>query len=286
MATKKKTPSRAGGRPPRTVNITPEMAQEWLEKNVHNRPINDHRIRRYAEDMKTGNWQVTGDAIRFSKSGMLLDGQHRLWACVEADTAFPSVVYTGLPEETQLLMDQGMPRSKGSQLTILGYKRGATLASAAINIWRMERGRTMVFARASSPSNSEVLTVIENNPDLLDRIEEFFSIKASSGMKIQQGSTIAMYMYMHRFSPSKAEEFLKAYLTGVNLGHGDPAWALRERVLQYKNKGWKILHTDFLTWAAYAWKAHLQGRKLQRISPKNELPEFPGSPAWDSMAEE
>lgn len=285
MASSKKTPSRSGARPPRTITVTPEMATDWLERNENNRILNHHRVRRYAEDMASGNWEVTGDAIRFSKSGKLLDGQHRLWACVEANTAFQTVVYTGLPEDTQILMDQGMARSKGSQLTLRGYKYGATLASAAITVWRMEQGRTMVFARASSPSNSELLATLEQHPDIVDRLSEIMSIKVSPGLRIQQGSLIAMYVYMARHDKSRALAFLEGYLTGINLPPGSPALALRERVFQYKHKGWKILHTDFLTWCAYAWKAYLKNRSLQRLAPKNNLPEFPGSPPWDSMKE-
>ena len=286
MPSKKKTPSRSGARPPRTITVTPEMATDWLERNENNRIINYHRIRRYAKDMVAGNWKVTGDAIRFSKSGKLLDGQHRLWACVESECSFDTVVYTGLPEDSQILMDQGMARSKGSQLTLRGYKNGATLSSAAITLWRMERGRTMVFARASSPSNSEMLSTIEDNPDLVERLAEYMAIKPTPGLKIQQGAFVAMYTYMARYDKSRARAFMDGYLSGVNLPPGSPALALRERVFQYKQKGWKILHTDFLTWAAYAWKAYLQNRTLTRIAPKQMLPEFPGSPAWDAMAAE
>ena len=286
MASNKKTPSRSGARPPRTITVTPEIAKQWLERNENNRILNTHRVQRYAEDMANGSWQVTGDAIRFSKSGKLLDGQHRLWACVKSNSNFDTVVYTGLPEDSQMLMDQGMARSKGSQLTLRGYKNGAILSSAALTFWRMERGRTTVFARATSPSNSDMLMTIEENQDIVTRLEQFMAIKPTPGLKVQQGSLIAMYTYMARHDESKANAFIEGYLTGVNLPPGSPALALRERVFQYRQKGWKILHTDFLTWAAYAWKAFLQNRPLSRIAPKNPLPEFPGSPPWDQMAAE
>ena len=97
--------------------IQPDMAAAWLEQNTNNRSINNTRVKRYAADMAEGNWAVTGDSIRFSKSGKLLDGQHRLWACVESAAPFTAYVLKGLPEDSQLYMDQGMPRSKGSQLS-------------------------------------------------------------------------------------------------------------------------------------------------------------------------
>ena len=51
--------------------VTPEMATQWLEKNENNRNLSQHRIARYAKDMKQGDWKITGDSIRFSKDGKL-----------------------------------------------------------------------------------------------------------------------------------------------------------------------------------------------------------------------
>jgi hypothetical protein len=260
------------------------MAIEWLERNKLNRPLNHHRVRRYAEDMNSGDWTVTGDAIRFSKSGKLLDGQHRLWACVESGKSFSTVVYTGLPEEAQLVMDQGMARSRGSQLILMGHKRGRDLASACLAFWRMENGRKKILARAGAPSNSEIFHILHENPDIEQCLTRFFAIKSQSGVRTQKGAMIALYVYMRRFSPLMADAFIEEYLTGVNLEPGSPTLALRERILQYRLKGWKILHSDFITWAGYAWRAYVKNAKMKRISCRNQLPEFPGSPPWDLMA--
>jgi hypothetical protein len=95
-----------------------------------------------------------------------------------------------------------------------------------------------------------------------------------------------MYMLMRRHNSAKADTFVAGYLTGVGLSAGSPVLALRERVLQYKNKGWKILHPEFMTWVAYAWRAHLKGKSMQRLSCRNLLPTFPGGPKWDSVSQD
>ena len=39
-----------------------------------------------ARDMKAGHWRLTHQGIAFDPAGVLIDGQHRLWAIVESDT--------------------------------------------------------------------------------------------------------------------------------------------------------------------------------------------------------
>ena len=93
------------------VLVTPEMARQWLEGNVHNRTIRDSVVHRYAEDMKTGRWGLTHQGIAFDGDGRLIDGQHRLWAIVESDTSVWLMVSRDVPESTQQYIDEGVPRS-------------------------------------------------------------------------------------------------------------------------------------------------------------------------------
>ena len=61
--------------------ITPELAEQYLTKNTNNyRSMSNSVVNAYATDMKTGNWKFNGDSIKFNKSGILVDGQHRLAA--------------------------------------------------------------------------------------------------------------------------------------------------------------------------------------------------------------
>ena len=62
------------------VEITPELAHEWLGFNTHNRNIRQRIVTAYAADMTGGDWQWNGESIKFAEDGTLLDGQHRLAA--------------------------------------------------------------------------------------------------------------------------------------------------------------------------------------------------------------
>ena len=73
----------------RTVLVTPDMAREWLTKDVVNRPLIPRNVEAIAFDMKSGRWVLTHQSIAFNRDGFLVDGQHRLHAVVAADVAVP-----------------------------------------------------------------------------------------------------------------------------------------------------------------------------------------------------
>lgn len=49
------------------VTVTPEMAEEWLSKNINNRAPSKKVIDTYSRDMASGRWEFNGDSIRFSE---------------------------------------------------------------------------------------------------------------------------------------------------------------------------------------------------------------------------
>jgi hypothetical protein len=91
--------------------VTPELATKWLEGNTHNRSVRDHVVARYAEDMKSGRWKQTHQGIAFDVDHTLIDGQHRLFAVISAETSVVMQVTYGLPLDSQLVVDDGLARS-------------------------------------------------------------------------------------------------------------------------------------------------------------------------------
>ena len=65
------------------LTITPNEASKYLANNPANRKINESVVRAMAEDMKAGRWMQTHQGIAISKTGRLLDGQHRLSAVIK-----------------------------------------------------------------------------------------------------------------------------------------------------------------------------------------------------------
>lgn len=91
--------------------ISPATAIAWLEGNTHNRALRDSAVQRYARDMKAGRWRLTHQGIAFGPDGKLIDGQHRLWAIVEADTPIRMMVARGVSADAQAVIDDNLPRT-------------------------------------------------------------------------------------------------------------------------------------------------------------------------------
>jgi hypothetical protein len=97
------------------------MAKEYLTNNHSNRKVKERVATGYRKDMEEGRWEMTGEPIQFAKSGALLNGQHRLlalsWSKIKHLDMF---VVRGLPESSQLLMDQGTSRTIADMLKLEG----------------------------------------------------------------------------------------------------------------------------------------------------------------------
>jgi hypothetical protein len=106
--------------------ITPEMAKNILENNSHNRKISKSRVAKFKEEILNGYWLYNGESIVVSETGRLLDGQHRLLACVEANTAIEVNLVTDVEDEQNgidtFLSINTENRSNADALYIAGFK--------------------------------------------------------------------------------------------------------------------------------------------------------------------
>lgn len=83
------------------VTYTPAKAKAILEaaerayamnpSMTSNRVLRREYIDKYKNALNIKAWKVNGESIKFDKEGILLDGQHRLTACVETGIPFRSV---------------------------------------------------------------------------------------------------------------------------------------------------------------------------------------------------
>ena len=93
------------------LTITPNEASKYLANNPANRKINESIVRAMAEDMKAGRWMQTHQGIAISKTGRLLDGQHRLSAVIKAGIPVKMMVTFDVDEKAMDAIDQGRKRS-------------------------------------------------------------------------------------------------------------------------------------------------------------------------------
>jgi hypothetical protein len=103
------------------MTITPSQAVNWLEHaNNHNRSVSDRIVQQYARDMRAGRWRLSHQSIAFDPRGNLIDGQHRLWAVVEAAVPVEMHVWFNVDPASQMVIDMGRPRRLADNLRLGG----------------------------------------------------------------------------------------------------------------------------------------------------------------------
>jgi hypothetical protein len=188
----------------RRLKFTPELA-EWILQNLNaaNRRRRPTDVRRYAGDMGAGRWLLTGDTIKFNRSGMLCDGQHRLTACVRAQANFESFVVFGVDDKAFAILDSGVTRKSGDTFEVAGIKN-ATTASAAAR-WMKILLSDKPTDRAKSYENAELLRFYneEVDGDLFDECVRL-AILACKGKRCMAAGSFAALIYLFHQRDAKA----------------------------------------------------------------------------------
>ncbi len=113
------------------MDIGPDLATRWLEGNTHNRPVKQGLVDRFVRDMKAGNWRLTHQGIAFDVNGVLIDGQHRLWAVVLSGVPVQLRVFFNEPIENMKAVDIGQTRSNFDVLHLSGEAGPITVSHLA-----------------------------------------------------------------------------------------------------------------------------------------------------------
>jgi len=242
------------------ATITPEIAERWLEyNNIHNRPLQNKCVYNLAKEMKEGRWVVNGDTIRFSKNRTLLDGQHRLWACIEANVPFQSYVICGLDMDVFDTLDSGKRRTGADVLSIYGEQNTACLAAALALVDRYMTSRMYPGVRYA---NSELLDLAKKYPKVRDSTS-----KACGNLKgLLPNSIMAACHYLFSLKdPKLADEVMEKVRKGTYLADDDPIRVFRERLLNNSISKAKLSREYIMALFIKAWNAARAGRPVRAL---------------------
>lgn len=115
--------------------VTPALAEEYLSKN-ENRRLRASQVAFLSQTMKAGEFKATHQGVAFTKSGRLVDGQHRLHAIILSGKSVYMLVVRGLDEDVFEVLDCGVQRTIADRLRIT-----PRLASIASSMIRCAKGR-------------------------------------------------------------------------------------------------------------------------------------------------
>lgn len=256
------------------LDVTPELAEEWLGKNTKNRRTKQAKIGQFVRSMERGEWRMTGEAIKFDVFGNLLDGQNRLTALIESGKTIRFCVMRGLLPEAQDVMDTGAARTVGDQLTIHGHTNATTLGAAASILVLWSTGRiNEATARNKSASHAEVIEFVRAHPLLADATAEANRYK--NIIKCRPAAVAACYYLMVELDADDASEFLHRVADGANLPIGSPILALRNKLQALADENTRVplpVYCSLILRAWNAWRAGTEMSKLPAFSRNGVIP--------------
>lgn len=254
--------------------ITPEQATKWLSRNENNRNLREAVVNRYARDLLQDGWSLTGDPIQFSGNGRLLDGQHRLSAIVQAKTTAQLFVARGLSEGAQQYMDQGVARTAGDALGLVGHANPALMASAARLAVQVETGVLFGDRKLQSVSHAQILDWLSEHPEMGD-CAKFVGMAPQRDSSLSP--TVSAYSY-YLFSGIHADDawdFFNRLGSGAGLELGSPLLALNKKINSIASKQQRLGRREVLWMVCRAWNAYRTDAALHRILIPSRISHLP-----------
>lgn len=248
------------------VLITPALATAWLRRNEANRRLRQRAVTQYVQDIQRGAWKPTGETIKFSTTGRLLDGQHRLAAIVESGVAVRMCVATGLENSAFDVIDTGRSRTGADVLVIegVGLRESSTVAAAMPLILNYQRG-LIPYSRARYP-NQELIEAWNSQPSI-ERSSRFVAKLPRRVMPIGHSKALFLHWAFCQRDVAAADEFIERLFTGEHLGKTEPLYHLRQRLLWLRMEGQTIADTAMLHACIKAWNASRIGRSYATWRP-------------------
>ena len=220
----------------RVQTITPARAAELLAANSTNRPVSKAVVRGFAEAMRRGEWMVTHQGIAFDTRGVLVDGQHRLAAIIEADRPVELTVFTEVGEGTFDVLDTGKRRSAADVLAIEGEKSSTMLAAMVRAVWLYENRPELNWSGgAAGVSNHQIVQTLDRHPKLREYLGLGERIAAATGM-IKSAAGASSYLVAQANRRADLTSWYDGIIDGAGLTRHDPRLLFRRVMFNMTRK--------------------------------------------------
>ncbi len=236
--------------------VGPATAQKILDNNYDGqRKIKDSVVKKYAAMMKSGNWPpAAGDFIRISKSGKLLNGQHRLSAVVEADMTIGFWVLSGVDERVFQYVDDGYNRNASSFLKCANANSVAALAKSVVSMKTNHTFYATLRGTDLIPRFEVVKYAEENTDTLLEIIRQAKRVRNSLTMGSEKTIATVLTLVRYKFGQNTMDAFVEEIANPKTVGMSNMIKLFSTKLLKRgtgsDNNTWlaSTLYSVFLAW--------------------------------------
>jgi len=256
--------------------ITPSIAKMYLERNTNNRNVSTPTLFRYANDMAAGRWrQDTGEGIKISKTGQILDGQHRLLAIIRANVIIKMLVITNIDDVVIDVLDTGKIRNASDVFYISGLKKGNMLPSIISTHNGLLTGRFKGSSKHLKLTNQQLLKKYYERSDFYDMVAKKTMAWYLSFSKIIPPSFIGgFYSLFYDINPEKGLNFIDQLCTGSDI-ENNVILLLRNKLINDKMSLRKLPLRVKYAYTIKTWNFYILGKNRSILQFNENIEEFP-----------
>jgi hypothetical protein len=249
------------------VDVTPEIATEWLTYNQGNRALPTGKyIESMVRDMKEENWSLGADCIAFGWDGRLLNGQTRLNALVRANMVVTFGVIRNLDPEAQNDMDKQRRRSLANALQMMGKSNASLRASTtkAHYLW-MKLDFPGVKSVDPNPSDRELLDWEEQH-DFEESMKYVSRLRNS--FQLPPSPLASVFYEMLIQDEETAAIFIERLIDGQDLREDDAIWRLRMAFARHSmasNERQKFTNTEVMALTIKSWNSFRKNKSVKSL---------------------
>ncbi len=243
--------------------VTPEMAKEFLKRNIGNRPCYQKTVLDYARQMKDGEWRLTGQGISISKNGLILDGQHRLEAVIKANTPIEFLVITGVDDDTFANYDVGKNRSFSDVFYIEGIKSYTRMSSIITSYHRRSNGVALAESTKKLSKKNAIDLYYKHASLFTEILKESERYYNSGLMTISfMGGFIAYLIIDKKHLPDKVFSFFEQLTSGRDV-ENNTILLFRDILIKDLAGRYKMSPKMKESLLATTWNRYVQGVELK-----------------------
>ena len=247
---------------PEVIELTPEYAMQLLEHNTLNRPLSQQHVNRIANQITTGEWKFNGDTIKVASTGDVLDGQHRLWAVIEAKRSVETIIVYGIERDAFATIDTLRRMRSGADVLALSgaqrYRGHMAMALKWLILW--QRGKITEWQNPHNRiENADIERAYADNPAIAEAVKRVMPLQV-----VARASTLAFlyYVFVNR-NEELAERMVKTLENPSGVSMDDPFFRLRAYLTTEKRTADPLM---VMAIAIKAANAAFEGRSLRALS--------------------
>jgi hypothetical protein len=217
------------------VLIGPDEAAYLISRNAqNNRGLKEFAISRYMRDMMASptRWRdETGETLKITPDGVMIDGQQRMHAVLRSGTEHRFDVAWNVPDDRILYIDGNTPRTISDDFKFHEVKDRNVSTALVRWVCNWEAGNFMNLARGA-PSRAQIRERYLMEPQSFDSATLYGRVCYQRLRMLASAAAMGYWLFSTVDQPA-AEKFFDSLISGIDLDRptNSPVLTVRNRLI-------------------------------------------------------